>query len=118
MYVFEGMSSLLLGGSSKACKVYELLDDAYELTSQTAVGEAVEEIIVDPSGHYLIVETSLSIQTFFKCPDECTSCHFPNNCSACVEGYELNLGKCGEFTAEARNSNVADRAQTNAPEMT
>ena len=25
---------------------------------------------------------------------ECSSCSFPNNCSACIDGYHLSAGKC------------------------
>ena len=94
MYVSEDISGFVLGGSNEECKVYELLNNTYELISQTVIGEHVAEVIVDPLEEYLILETYQSIQTFYKCRDECKSCYFPNNCSACVEGYQLQAGKC------------------------
>ena len=35
-----------------------------------------------------------SIEILYNCPPECSSCFFPNNCSACAQGYKLQNGRC------------------------
>ena len=94
MFVYQDMSGFVFGGDSNTFSAYELKNGVYELVHLQPVGKRVWEVIIDPDELYLIVEASLSIQIFYRCPDECKSCHFPNNCSACVGGHELNLGKC------------------------
>ena len=94
MLIPEDMSEFIFGGNSKAFTIYELTNGTYELIYREEVGETIFEVVVDPEEHYLILETDLSIRTYYRCPDECKSCHFPNNCSACIDGYQLNAGKC------------------------
>ena len=44
------------------------------------------------------METNTRILTYYRCPASCTDCFFPNNCSACQEGFVLKKGVCEKAT--------------------
>ena len=37
---------------------------------------------------------AFDVNTYFECPSECVACTFPNSCSSCLPGYNLENGKC------------------------
>ena len=50
---------------------------------------------MDDSGmYYVVTANDQNMYTFYHCPEECSTCTFPNNCTACVNGYYLSEGKC------------------------
>ena len=51
-------------------------------------------MFVDSNELYFVLALTHSIQVFFRCPEECTACYFPNNCSACIPNYYLQGGQC------------------------
>ena len=91
---YQNYEGFVFGGNSNTFSVYELADASYELTHQELIGKVVNEVIIDSDQLYLIVETGTSLITYYRCPPECQSCFFPNNCSACATGYTLTAGKC------------------------
>ena len=90
----QNISKLAFCGDSNTFSIYGRTNSAYEFIHQEPIGQFVLEIAIDPHEYYMVIETTGSIQTYYRCPDECKSCFFPNNCSACIDGHELKNGKC------------------------
>ena len=45
---------------------------------------------MDDSFLYFVYSTLASdVQTYYRCPTECSGCTFPNNCTGCINGYTL-----------------------------
>ena len=73
----EDLRRFAFGGDSNTFSIYELTNNTYELVRQDSAGELVLEVMLDLYDYYLIVELSGSIQTYYRCPEECQSCFFP-----------------------------------------
>ena len=58
------------------------------------IGNNIISSTMDESGLYLAVIVGTNLYTFYQCPDECSTCSFPNNCSACNKGYILKRSTC------------------------
>ena len=44
---------------------------------------------------YLVASTAEpSIEIYYRYPEECSACIFPNNCTSCQSGHSLEGGKC------------------------
>ena len=52
------------------------------------------KVSTDKLFQYFVATSFSGVKVFYECPSECTACHFPNNCSNCVDGYQLEMGKC------------------------
>ena len=50
-----------------------------------------------------MIETSSELITYYKCPAECTTCIFPNNCTSCIAGYILQNGVCSKASHCVKN---------------
>ena len=56
---------------------------------------SIKQALIDQDELYYVVTTYINnIEILYRCPSECVACSFPNNCSACVQGYSLQNGKC------------------------
>ena len=50
---------------------------------------------MDQKGEYFIISSAdCCFRTYFRCPNECESCEFPNNCSIRQENFILDNGIC------------------------
>ena len=91
----DDFSRFVFGGSSLKMEMYEKLNGTYELTEELELGKNIYQIATDPRWLYFIVTTfEPSIDVLYRCPEECSSCSFPNNCTSCQEGYALEGGVC------------------------
>ena len=94
--VLENGEKIMLGGHSQNISSYTYSNGSFELAGQLHVGEDVMEVFVHQGELYFLYTTSMTIEVLFRCPDECSTCHFPNNCTACIQGYRLQGVKCVE----------------------
>ena len=58
------------------------------------IGKTILTSTIDASGFYFAAIADTKLYTFYQCPDSCSACTFPNNCSACRAGYILNGSTC------------------------
>ena len=49
--------------------------------------------------YFAATTSSPSIEIAYRCPEECSACSFPNNCTACRSGYTLRGGVCRTITS-------------------
>ena len=68
---------------------YTWADDTFELAEQFDIGKTIKEVLVDPKELYFACTTASTLEIFYRCPDKCSECYFPNNCSACIQNYYL-----------------------------
>ena len=51
-------------------------------------------MVEDTGLYYTFYASDGNMRLYFGCPDQCSSCSFPNNCSACAPGFTLNGVTC------------------------
>ena len=79
----------------------------FELEEEIEIQRYIIDITMTPSGLYFVVSaiTPLAIEVFYQCPAECATCYFPNNCTTCIQGYQLQDHRCERYyTNCVRNS--------------
>ena len=88
-------SKFVYRGDSKKVKIYELVSGVYQEEFSFDTGGTVYSAKMDENElYYIITDDNSNLYTFFHCPFECSSCSFPNNCSACSPDYSLSGSKC------------------------
>ena len=93
--IFSNGSKFIIGGSSKKISTYTFSHGAFGLLEQFQTGVSFYEIFVDPQEFYfLLATTTPTIEVLFRCPEVCSVCSFPSNCTSCVAGYHLEGSKC------------------------
>ena len=61
------------------------------------------EVYKDKEELYLMIETKDEMLTYYKCPDECSACLFPNNCTSCIPNHILQNGVCSKASHCVKN---------------
>ena len=94
--------------------IHKKINGSYQVEEEINLGMGVVYLNIDESYLYYILNVnSPQIYIFFKCPSECITCSFPNNCSQCISGYHLNGGVCENHSSGNNNhsnhSNVCNR---------
>ena len=89
---------------------YENLNGTYERMEEAEIGQDVYEVVTDSDWLYFIVSTyQPSLEILYRCPEECTNCSFPNNCTSCKQGHILKGGTCWLTTNCVQNKFVKGR---------
>ena len=88
------LEKFVFGGPTGTVTILTKENSTYT-SKELYLSGAIKQALIDRDELYYIVSTYLNnIEILYRCPPECTHCHFPNNCSACLPGYALQNGKC------------------------
>ena len=90
----DDLSTIAYGGTSANMTVMKEHNNSYEIVYEEVIGSFVTDTATDALFQYYIAGSPLGLHIFYECPPECSSCFFPNNCSTCISGYQLEGGKC------------------------
>ena len=93
----EDFSKISFGGFfQKTYNIYKQnVNGSYELQFSDNQGKLIYDIAGDSSFLYFVYSTLASdVQTYYRCPTQCSGCTFPSNCTGCIAGYKLVSGEC------------------------
>ena len=111
------LEKFVFGGPTGTVTILTKENSTYT-SKELYLSGAIKQALIDRDELYYIVSTYLNnIEILYRCPPECTHCHFPNNCSAYLPGYALQNGKCltdsdGPITASKADSSRTTSARS------
>ena len=95
--ITEDFKKIVFGRLNQTVNVSTKVNSSYEKQFSFDLGVGIRSVKMDARGlYYNALASDQRIYTFYHCPDECSSCVFPNNCTVCQEGYILKGGYCYE----------------------
>ena len=106
----EENSIMVYGGIKGRLRLFERVNGTYEFQGNTKIGAYIYEVKLEPGGLYFITVTNTpAIEVMYNCPTVCLNCTFPNNCSACINGYHLEGVQCRQdYTHCVQNRMIKD----------
>ena len=87
--------TLSYGFTNHTVNVFSRASNVFTQGFTYPLGTTTPSVKMDNLGlYYVAIANDQKLYTFYQCPEGCSNCSFPNNCSDCKPGYLLQGTTC------------------------
>ena len=107
MSISEDFSRFTYGGFASEAIIYDKINGSYQIVYSENFGATIYGGFVDEINglYYTFYSSDGNMRLYFGCPDACSSCSFPNNCSSCSPGFQINGVTCEPIPIQTSPAN-------------